>query len=155
MAPGCSSVLLSVTKPGRNSRVSNNMVSCALWLFRLFTCLDSVFQRSCVRAVMQPWSCCRVAATVVTPSPTSGGSMERPFSSRSASLIHGPRRETGQLGLSTPGSGLWPDPDICNAGWIQRLWLSLSSDQRYSKTQRIDSEHLTYSECEGDFDTSR
>ncbi|KAF0028661.1 hypothetical protein F2P81_019748 [Scophthalmus maximus] len=44
---------------------------------------DSVFQRSCVRAVTPLWSCCHVAVTVDTPSPTSGESTERLSSSRS------------------------------------------------------------------------
>lgn len=46
-------------------------------------CLTRVFQRSCVQAAAALWSCCRVAVTAVTPSPTSGGWMGRPSSSRS------------------------------------------------------------------------
>lgn len=42
------------------------------------------FQRSCVPAATPPWSCCPVAATAVTPSPTSGGWTGRPSSFRSA-----------------------------------------------------------------------
>lgn len=48
-----------------------------------------VFQRSCVRVVTLPWSCCPVVATVVILSPTFGESTEKPSSSRLA-LIHGP-----------------------------------------------------------------